>query len=171
MELFDRKSRTLPISIREATPEDLSFIFSSWLKSFRSGLICKHVDNTIYFSEHHKVIERLLKRSTTVMACDPNDPATIYGYLCFDRVEGILVVHYAYVKQTFRGMGVLRQLLKSIEGHDWNGAGLFSHSTLISSRLSLKYNLVYHPYILLNYNNQPEQVTEVAVTEESGSHE
>jgi predicted GNAT family acetyltransferase len=119
-------------------------------------LLCKHVDNTIYFSEHHKLVEKLLKRSTTVIAVDPNDPATIYGYLTYERLEGILVVHYSYVKHTFRGMGVLRQLLKSIE-HDWNTAGLFTHSTIISARLSLKYNLIYHPYILINYNESPQE--------------
>lgn len=157
MQVFDRKTKTIPISIRDGLEGDVSFIFSSWLKSFRggSGLFTKYVDNTIYFSEQHKVIERLLKRCTVKIATDPADPATIYGYVVYERMDGILIVHYAYVKQTFRAMGVLRQLLKSID-QDWNSAGLFTHSTLLGSRLALKYSLIYHPYILMNYNNESE---------------
>jgi hypothetical protein len=151
--ISDRRSKTMPISIREALEGDIPFVFSSWLKSFRTGLITKFVDNNIYFSEQHKVVERLLRRSNTIMAVSPTDPATIYGYLVTERIDGILVVHYGYTKQTFRGMGVLRQLLATIE-HDFNrNTGLYTHSTVISARLGIKYNLIYHPYILINYND------------------
>lgn len=157
MDFKDRKTKNIPISIRDGQEGDVPFIFSSWLKSFRVGLVCKHVDNTIYFTEHHKVAERIMKRATVKIATDPADPATIYGYLVYERIDGILVVHYAYVKHTFRAMGVLRQLMATIE-HDFNrNTGLFTHSTIISARLSLKYNLIYHPYILMNYNDlKPE---------------
>ncbi|MEZ0209216.1 MAG: hypothetical protein ACAH17_03525 [Candidatus Paceibacterota bacterium] len=150
MEFKDRKQKSMPIAIRDAQEGDIPFIFSSWLKSFRPGLVCRHVDNTIYYAEHHKVVEKILKRATCLVATDPADPATIYGYLVFERIDGILTIHYSYVKHTFRAMGVLRQLLKSFE-HDWNNAGLFTHSTILGARLSLKYNLVYHPYILFNH--------------------
>lgn len=168
MDLLDRSSKTIPISIREALEGDIPFIFSSWLKSHRPGLICKHVDNTIYFSEQHKLVERLLKRSTTMVATDPADPATIYGYVTFERIEGILVVHYAYVKHTYRAMGVLRQLLKSLD-HDWSVAGLFTHSTQIAMRLSLKYNLLYHPYILINYNDLKSEISQSQAFEQKVS--
>jgi GNAT superfamily N-acetyltransferase len=86
-----------------------------------------------------------------LVATDPADPATIYGYLVFERIEGIFVLHYVYVKHTFRAMGVMRQLMAATE-QDFKLAGLFSHMTEIMERLALKYNLVYHPYILINYN-------------------
>ncbi len=154
MQIYDRKSKNIPIAIRDGVPEDVSFIFSSWLKSYRGGggMLQRHVDNTIYFTEQHKLVERLLKRCVVKIATDPADPATIYGYIVYEHLDGILTMHYGYVKQTFRAMGVLRQLLKSFD-HDWNGAGLYTHSTIIAARLSLKYNLVYHPYILVNYND------------------
>lgn len=168
MELFDRKTKTLPIAIREATEGDIPFLFSSWLKSFRSGLLPREVDNTIYFTEHHKVVEKLLKCSTTLIATSPDDPATIYGYVVYQHIDGILTLHYCYVKHTFRGMGVLRQLLKSIE-HDWNTTGLFSHMTKIFERLSLKYNLVYHPYILINYNQNTQNIQNNEATNDKES--
>lgn len=146
---FQRK--VMPILIRDVQEGDVPFIFNSWLNSFRKGSFTKFVDNKIYFSEQHKLIERLIKRATVKIAVDPADPATIYGYLVYEYVQGVLVVHYGYTKQTFRAMGVLRQMLHSIQ-HDFSTAALYSHNTIIGSRLGHKYNLIYHPYILMNYN-------------------
>jgi GNAT superfamily N-acetyltransferase len=159
MQFNDRKNKTLPIAIRKIEQGDIEFVFNSWLKSHRGkGLISRDVDNTIYFSEHHKIIERILPRATTLLAVNPDDHGTIYGYLTFEVIEGILVVHYCYTKQVFRGMGVLRQLLTQVE-HDFNrNTGLYSHQTEIGRRLSLKYNLIYHPYMLINYNPEPKEL-------------
>lgn len=155
MDFLERKNKTLPISIREAQEGDIPFLFSSWLKSYRSGLLPRQVDNTIFFSEHHKVVEKLLNRSKTLIAVDPDDPATIYGWLCFERIDGLFVLHYVYIKHTFRAMGVMRQLMLATE-QDFKLAGLFSHMTKIFERLSLKYNLVYNPYLIINYDKSSE---------------
>lgn len=154
------ETRKLPILIRDAQPEDVSFIFNSWLKSYRSGLLARSVDNTIYYSEHHKLIERILKTSTVKIACNPEDIATIYGYLCFERIDGIFIGHFGYTKGPFRNLGVFSQLLKCTE-HNFQNAGLFTHYTDKSRHLATRYNLVYHPYILLNYNLNPGKQDEV----------
>ncbi len=141
----------LPISIREADQSDVSFIFSSWLKSFQLGAMTRFVERTIYFNEQHKLIERLLQSSTVLVACDPDDPGQIYGYLCYEQIEGIMCVHYTYTKQPFRALGVAKQLLEK-SGYDWqNSSGVYTHHTRLGGNLSsYKYNLVYHPYILIN---------------------
>jgi hypothetical protein len=143
--------KQLPILIRDADPSDVSFIFNSWLKSYRNGHLCRGVDNTIYYAEHHKLIERILKTATVKIACDPKDIATIYGYICYEKIDGIFVAHFAYTKNTFRSLGVLTQLIKEID-HDFAGAGLFTHRNDRTEFLAAKYHLIYHPYILTNYN-------------------
>lgn len=141
----------IPIHIREAKAEDVAFLFNSWLESFRNGLVCKGVDHTIYYDQQHKLIEKLFKICTVKIACDEKDPANIFGYLVYQKIDGITVLHYAYTKHTFRKLGVQRELLKTID-HDFKtGAGLYTHATKIAEKLSFKYNLVYHPYILINY--------------------
>jgi hypothetical protein len=127
------------------------------LKSFRNANANKGIENTIYYSEHHKIIEKLLKRCDSVVACDVNDPANIYGFLVYERIQGILVLHYGYTKLPFRMLGVLRQMLEST-GHDFvKGTALYSHQTGIGYRLSFKYNLVFHPYMLVNYDDAASQ--------------
>jgi hypothetical protein len=141
----------LPIKLRAALEADAAFIFNSWLRSYRFGDLAKNCDNAVYFSEHHKLIEGLLKRCKTVIACASDNPADIYGYICYEQVEGILVMHYCYVKHSFRNMGIARELMVEA-GHDRNqSAALFTHFTEPCRKLQAKLNLVYHPYILLNY--------------------
>jgi hypothetical protein len=139
----------VPLIIRDASAEDVPFIFSSWLKSFRNGAMCRHVDNTIYYAEHHKVCEKLMKRCKILIAADANDVANILGWICYEEIDGIFTLHYAYTKHTFRGLGVLRQIFNSIK-HDFNTAGIHTHMTEAFKSLAYKYNLVYHPYVLVN---------------------
>lgn len=142
----------LAILIRDAEESDVSFIFNSWLRSFRNGALCTHVANSVYFTEHHKILEKLLTRSNVIVACDPADASNVYGWLCFEHVQGVFVVHYAYVKQTFRNLGILNSLLDKT-GHDFVNAGLYSHWNFHASKMAANRNLLYHPYILINYDS------------------
>ena len=143
-------SEQLPIKVRVALEADAPFIFNSWLKSFRENGLARPVSQEIYFTEQHKLIEKLLKRGTTVIACDPKDVSNIYGWACFEQLEGVFTVHYVYVKHSFRALGIGRELLKE-SAHDFANASIFTHWTTAALKLHEKYNMLYHPYILINY--------------------
>lgn len=144
-----------PVRIRPANAEDVSFIFNSWLKSFRSSNHARGVCNTVYFAEQHKLIERLVKSSQVIIACNPADPTQLYGYICAGSQDGIFCLHYLYVKHSFRGLGIAKILINAFE-HDFNAAGIFTHMTKPMEHLAVKFNLVYHPYILCNYVSKEE---------------
>ncbi len=146
------------IYLRDATEADVGFIFNSWLKSFRSSNFCKYVDNSIYFQGHHTVVEKLLKRSTTKIACDPAKPEEIYGYITYETIDGIFCLHYAYVKHTFRNLGIFKSLLAA-SGFTSDSAGIHSHSTNVCANWGAKFKLIYHPYVLINHLNKAEQAT------------
>lgn len=137
-----------PIRIRKATEADVNFIFNSWLKSMRGGPMSKDVNNTTYYSEHHKVVERLLKSCETYVACSEADVAELYGYICAEKVQGVFVLHFAYVKHTFRGIGIGSALLNAYS-HDASTASFYTHHTHMAQKLAAKYNMVYNPYIAL----------------------
>lgn len=141
----------LPIRLRAGLEADAPFIFNSWLKSYRFGDLAKHCDNSVYFAEQHKLIETLLKRCKTLVACGDKDAGEIYGYIVYEQVEGLLVIHYCYVKHTFRSMGMARELMVEAGHKRSESAALFTHYTDIMKKLADKLNLVYHPYILTNY--------------------
>lgn len=141
------KAENLPIRIRNINAEDVSFVFNSWLKSYRFSTFAKAIRNEIYFNNHHKVVEKIIARSANFIVCDQNDPGQIYGYIVAERVDGFLVVHYLYVKHTYRNLGIGKLLLDQV-GYEPNTASLFTHMTDSSSKLAPKYNFVYHPYLM-----------------------
>jgi len=135
--------------IRPMVDEDIPFIFNSWLKSYRFSHFGEKITNTIYFQDHHKVIERIIKNSKTLIACDPEDSSQLYGYIVAAVEEGILVLHFLYVKHTFRNLGIGKTLLDAL-GHDKSSAAVYTHHTRMADKLAAKYNFVYHPYLMFD---------------------
>lgn len=96
----------LPITLREPTADDLGYLFSSWLKSARGEGAHRHMANDVYFGAMKPRVTEALRRGRIVVACNPDDPWAIYGWICFEPS----VIHYVYVKYTFRHLGVARRL-------------------------------------------------------------
>ena len=140
-------TENIKLRIRDATETDVNFIFNSWLKSYRDSEFAKHIANEIYFAEHHKLVERLLKTNNVSVACDQSDPDHIYGFICAGHTDGIFTVHYLYVKHTFRRFGIATALLDNL-GHNKSSIGIYTHHTLAAPLFAKAYNLVYHPYVL-----------------------
>ena len=148
--------KNLPIRIRNISAEDLNFVFNSWLKSYRASAFSRSVTNTIYFDNHHKLIEKYVLAGNHYIACDQNDPSQIFGYVVAERVDGILVIHYLYVKQSFRNMGIGKLLLEQV-GFDVKTASIFTHMSEQANRLAAKYNFIYHPYLAFNVSERLEE--------------
>lgn len=133
------------LRLRAATESDIAFIFNSWLKCYRHSDFAKEMQNEVYFAAQHKVIESLFKKSTITIACNPADATQIIGYMCHEQQDGVLVVHFAYVKESFRGLGVAKALLANT-GHT-EGPFCYTHRTHSARKFEKKHPLVYHPYL------------------------
>lgn len=133
------------VTYRMASEVDIPFIFNSWLQSYRKSPSARNITNTTFYSEHHKIIEQCLKNSLVVMAVDKEDPNNIYGYIVAEQVEGYLVVHFIYVKHTFRNLKIGTSLLNQFER---STMGFYTHHTFPMEKLSVKWNLIYNPYLL-----------------------
>ncbi len=100
------------IVTRLATPDDISFIYATWLRSYRNDSpATKYIGTELFYKQHEKLLDNLLGASTTkvIIACDTQDHELIFGYMAFE--PGIL--HFIYVKKPFRHMGIMHQLLES----------------------------------------------------------
>ena len=137
-----------PITLREGVIEDAPFILNSWLKSYRVSNFARSMTNTVYYEGHHPVVRKILKRAKVTVACDPSHPSQIYGYIVHEMVEDIPVIHYCYVKHTFRNMGIASNLINSVKESDQ--AGVFTHHTKNAERIAPKHNLIHHPYLAFN---------------------
>jgi GNAT superfamily N-acetyltransferase len=141
-------SNELPITLRPANSEDVGFIFNAWLKSFRNSDLSKDIANEVYYSEHHKVIENLLKTYEVLIACNQDDLTQIYGFICAGSTDNIFTVNYIYVKHTFRRMGIGLALLNAFEHND-EYAAIYTHKTRCAPAIAKKFNFIYHPYVAL----------------------
>lgn len=147
------KIKSPQVRLRPANQTDVPFIFNSWLKSYRDSGPAKPVSSTVFFSEHHKLIERIVKNNPVIMAVNNDDPSQIYGYICAGKTEGIFTLHYIYVKHNFRNLGVGKALLNAFE-HDISTAAIYTHHTKIADKIASKYNFIYHPYVLYSLEDK-----------------
>jgi len=137
----------LPIVIREATVDDAPFIFNSWLKSYKDSDFARRVPNIIYFAEHHKLIEGLLSHCSIYVACSEEDSNQILGYIVASSFTGTPIIHYIYIKHSFRKLGLATQLISSLSLNKSNMIAV-THWNKYATIASNKYHLVYHPYLL-----------------------
>jgi GNAT superfamily N-acetyltransferase len=86
-----------------------------------------------YYSRHHDVIEQLLDKSVVLVATTNEEPDVILGWACYEQGVGNEscglppVIHYVYVKPSFRKCGIATKLL---DGLDLAGA-FYSHETFM----------------------------------------
>lgn len=106
-----------------STDADRTFVVASWLFSFKkshsAGLIC--VDDWITVMDPQ--LKRILDRdgTSTVIACDKDDPDYFYGWIAGDVSEAVPVVFYCYVKEPYRRTGIAHGLFSALgvnpDGH------------------------------------------------------
>lgn len=137
----------LPIKIRPLTQLDVSFVFSSWLKSFKGAFFAKDIHPKTYFSEQHRVVASLLSTCQTYVACAESDPTEIFGFICGEYMSGAFVLHYIYVKHTFRNLGIARQLLGQFKVGD---VSFYSHHNAVAHKQAAAYHFLYNPYLALS---------------------
>jgi hypothetical protein len=127
------------VELRSMVPEDESFIYSAWLKSYRSSPVATYLDNDTYYDNHKKIIEKLLLKANVTILCSKEDSSQIYGFLCHEGNTA----HYLYIKYPFRKMGLAKYLFNSVFS---DATIVITHfNTTLKSRLD---TMTYNPYLL-----------------------
>jgi GNAT superfamily N-acetyltransferase len=125
--------------IRAAGQTDLPFIFSTWLKSFRKSPFARSIPATTYFKHQHDKVAQKLNDSQTLIAHPVDDPDTILGWVC----GGGALIHWVYVKRTWRGIGIGRRLVAELA--EVGKSGEYTHLPAEPIPSWLK-NWTYNPY-------------------------
>lgn len=143
------------IQLRKATRRDIPFITSGWLKSFRNAPFVRGVPNTVYYYHHHKLLETLIPRSTVLVACNAEDTDQLVGFICYETFKEGVLIHYVYVKQTLRKVGIAKKMFETAV----EGAPLIQYTAKTYPIFDMEERLkergaVYNPYSL--YTSLPE---------------
>ncbi len=101
---------SLKFITRPGRETDHPFIFSSFLKSYRSAMNKDLVGDGVFFRVMHKQLERLLGRDRLIVAVVDGDEDEILGW----ALGGDAKLHYVYTKKSFRGKGVATRLIEGL---------------------------------------------------------
>lgn len=138
---------------RPVREEDLNFIWSSWLKSYRNSNFALTIPNEVYFAFHQALINQIMlnpKNAVTVL-CDPDKEDDIIGYIAYCVTRP--VIFYIYIKQPFRKLGLGQFLFRGVRQHylkeaqDKDLEVTCTHQLRRWPKLAKTFNLVYNPYI------------------------
>lgn len=101
------------LSWRQATAEDLEYVVTSWLRSYKKTRDFGMLDYRVFRRIYEPVIRSALSRAIVGIASLPDLPTAVIGWIAFE--PGVL--HYVYTKGRFRHMGVARWMVENIKSH------------------------------------------------------
>jgi hypothetical protein len=103
--------------LRPPNPNDLNFIYSSWINSYNDNNFFNPIKGPAYYGYQKLLINKLLNQSEVSVICNPEDKDQIFGYAVYElRPDSEPIIHWLYIKYTFRKLGLARFLLDSIMG-------------------------------------------------------
>lgn len=134
------------LKTRPMTEGDYPFVKATWLRNYREqSEFARPIRKHVYFDMHGRVVDAILARAKTLIAYHAAEPEVVLGFIVHEERMGP-VVHYAYVVEKARRMGIGRDLFQ--------GAGLtdtasFTHRTRDAAAISARHSdLTYNPYLL-----------------------
>lgn len=134
----------LEIEIRNRRDDDEDFIYSSWINTLQKTHPFNLVDKNWFYSAQHGVIDKLLKASDVLVACQPGVEDQVYGYLVVGQGR---CLHWLYTKHMFRKEHVATRLMERAFG-DFQEGIEFTIGTPAINYHKRRWNLVYKSYRL-----------------------
>lgn len=115
-------SHRLPLDVGDVKRDDLAFVISSWAESSHNGPVGRLHRRGLWCEQQSEVARHIIGRSHLLVAHHENDREQLYGWICFAHLKPeTWAIHYIYVKQPFRKLGIARALLLASgwrPGHD-----------------------------------------------------
>lgn len=138
------------VKYRNLKLNDINFIYSTWLKSYRQSPWAESMSNDIFFSQHKVLIDSIIARPTAsvIVICNPEDEEQVYGYLVSEA--NLSILHFAYIKYNYRKLGMMKSLLGQLGCSTTPSVTFITHLPRRFDMLKTKFNLQYNPYLLLN---------------------
>lgn len=135
------------VNYRRATEDDLPFIMSTWLKGQRHQGDRSFMTNRTYFDNEKNRITAILAKNPVIVVCAQDDATHVFGYLVYNLISDLLIVHYAHLKRAYRRLGIMRSILKEIYPNFTKDEVAITHINGLTSSLRDKYKLKFNPYL------------------------
>ena len=101
----------LSVKKRPAIQGDLPFILATWLRSlFYGHRFYGSIKKDVFFRQYERLLKRVIPLCTVEVACLSDDENVILGYVVYRGST----LHWVYVKQSWRRMGIASRLLPEV---------------------------------------------------------
>lgn len=104
----------IPFILRETTSNDTNFIFNSFLRSFHAAYPNKYVPDALFYKPQSRIITYLLDTADCLIACYPEAPEQIIGWILSQPRSEATVIHYLYIKNQYRKQGIAKDILSQV---------------------------------------------------------
>src|ERR1700676_4807519 len=133
--------------LRQHTPDDEAYIYQTFKNEYYKTF--PYTPYKLYEFNQSKIIAWLLQNVNVLIACFPEEPDQIRGYLLYQFINDQLVIHWLHVRLS--GHGMATQILKSIHPTITKDEPIIcTHLTTNFFMLKKHANLVYDPYLITN---------------------
>lgn len=141
----EKAAAPVRLMVRPFDLEDKRFVEDSWIRSYKE--FEPLTDDEDYRNGQRAVIMSLSSHAQVLVMCDEAQPRFLLSYLCYDKIDKAMLIHYLYTKHPYRRMGLGKALLAAA---GWKtGQQLYaSHKTRASGQLAEPYNIHYNQYYL-----------------------
>lgn len=137
-----------PHVLRAMIEDDERFIFTTWIKVFHEVPPINFCISSVYLPRQREVIGTLLETANVLVACQPEEPDSILGYIVYEFVADILVVHWMHVKDPWRNQTLAKTILQSIYPEVGTYPIVCTHNFKSYTKMRHNYKLTYDPYFI-----------------------
>lgn len=139
----------IPFILRTSTIEDQNYIYQSYLKSYHLQYPMKMIPNILYFKPQSNILDFLFETAHVMVACYPEAPDQIIGWLIYQKASDALVIHYIYIRGQNRNQGIALDMISQV---------IENNKLIIATHISDKYyqlknkvpgcKMVYDPFLI-----------------------
>jgi GNAT superfamily N-acetyltransferase len=126
-----------------------AFVYNSWLKSYGKSREPQRMSFKVYFHNYTKILDGILADCYVAFALNPDDLDQIFGFVVFNYDEDInlTVIHYIYVKEAFRKLGLARKLMQQIQPALGTEPMICTFANHVFDDLREKYLLAFYQFM------------------------
>lgn len=144
-----KTSSGIHIALRSMRDADLPFVMRAIMMQMRKAVPFRSWTNEQISQHRIEVVEPLIAGLPPIIACHKEDPGVLLGLICFQAPD---VLHFLYVKERFRRIGVADALMARAFGSEHGTVSLTHSSSLLRTDKRLctafmsRYRLMFNPY-------------------------
>ncbi len=100
--------------LRDMTEDDRAFLYNSFLKSYHCTTPIKYTPHILYYGPQSTIIDYLTDHSNVLIACFPEEPDQIIGYIIYDNTDEAFILHYIYIKNMYRWKNIASSIISQL---------------------------------------------------------